>query len=186
MPFGLSSSVQLAMRQDFLNALLHALWNGGLLEGTATFDAEDPSKSAAQIVVKTASIDTHQADRDAHLRSDDFFAVETYPEIRFVSTAAKLVDAETWELSGDLTIKGVTKQVTVPFEFGGAAVDPDTISDVASQARWKPPMPLSATMSPVAISRAASAIGSSWSMGSPSAATAVSVGPQSGQAFGCA
>jgi polyisoprenoid-binding protein YceI len=93
-------------------------------EGSATFDAEDPSKSTAQIVIKTASIDTHQADRDAHLRSDDFFTVETYPEIRFVSTAAKLRDTETWELAGDLTIKDVTKPVTITFDYTGSATDP--------------------------------------------------------------
>ena len=93
-------------------------------EGSATFVAADPSTSSAQIVIKTASIDTHQADRDAHLRSDDFFAVDTYPEIRFASTAAKLVDAETWELTGDLTIKDVTKPVTITFEYTGSATDP--------------------------------------------------------------
>ena len=93
-------------------------------EGSATFDAEDPSKSSAQVVIKAASIDTHQADRDAHLRSDDFFAVETYPEIRFVSTAAKKIDDTNWELTGDLTIKDVTKPVTIPFEYTGSAIDP--------------------------------------------------------------
>ena len=93
-------------------------------EGTATFDPEDPSKSSAQVVIKAASIDTHQADRDAHLRSDDFFAVETYPEIRFVSTSAKKVDETNWELTGDLTIKDVTKPITIPFEYTGSAVDP--------------------------------------------------------------
>lgn len=93
-------------------------------EGSATFDAEDPSKSSAQVVIKAASIDTHQADRDAHLRSDDFFAVETYPEIRFVSTAAKKIDDTNWELTGDLTIKDVTKPVTIEFEQTGSARDP--------------------------------------------------------------
>lgn len=93
-------------------------------EGTATFDAANPAASSAQVVIKTASIDTHQADRDGHLRSDDFFAAETYPEIRFVSTAATLVDAETWELTGDLTIKDVTKPVTITFEYTGSATDP--------------------------------------------------------------
>jgi polyisoprenoid-binding protein YceI len=93
-------------------------------EGSATFDAANPSASNAQIVIKTASIDTHQADRDGHLRSDDFFAVDTYPEIRFTSTAAKLVDAETWELTGDLTIKDVTKPVTITFDYTGSATDP--------------------------------------------------------------
>ncbi|RYU15278.1 YceI family protein [Nocardioides iriomotensis] len=93
-------------------------------EGSATFDSANPAGSSAQIVVKTASIDTHQGDRDAHLRSDDFFASETYPEIRFASTSAVLVDAETWELTGDLTIKDVTKPLTITFEYTGSATDP--------------------------------------------------------------
>ena len=93
-------------------------------EGTATFDAANPAASSAQVVINPASIDTHQADRDGHLRSDDFFAVETYPEIRFVSTAAALVDSETWALTGDLTIKDVTKPVTITFEYTGSATDP--------------------------------------------------------------
>ena len=96
----------------------------GTFEGSASFDADDPAASSAQVVIQAASIDTGSADRDGHLRSADFFDVETYPEIRFVSTSAQLVDAETWELTGDLTIKDVTKPVTIRFEYTGAATDP--------------------------------------------------------------
>ena len=96
----------------------------GSFEGQASFDATNPEASSAQIVIQAASIDTGSADRDGHLRSPDFFDAETYPEIRFTSTSAKLVDAETWELTGDLTIKDVTKPVTVTFEYTGAATDP--------------------------------------------------------------
>jgi polyisoprenoid-binding protein YceI len=93
-------------------------------EGTAHFDAANPAASSAQLVIQAGSIDTHQADRDGHLRSADFFDAETYPEIRFRSTAARLVDADTWELTGDLTIKDVSKPVTIVFEHTGAATDP--------------------------------------------------------------
>jgi polyisoprenoid-binding protein YceI len=96
----------------------------GEFEGTAHFDAANPAASTAQIVIRAASVDTGSADRDGHLRSGDFFDVDTYPEIRFVSTSAALVDAETWALTGDLTIKDVTKPVTIEFEHTGAATDP--------------------------------------------------------------
>ena len=96
----------------------------GEFEGTARFDAANPAASSAQIVIQAASVDTGSADRDGHLRSGDFFDVETYPEIRFASTSAKLVDADTWALTGDLTIKDVTKPVTIVFEHTGAATDP--------------------------------------------------------------
>jgi polyisoprenoid-binding protein YceI len=92
--------------------------------GGGYFNAEDPSASTAEISIQAASIDTRNADRDAHLRSNDFFDMETYPEIRFVATSIELVDAENFRVTGDLTIKGVTKPVTVDFEYNGSAVDP--------------------------------------------------------------
>jgi polyisoprenoid-binding protein YceI len=93
-------------------------------EGTAVLDGDDPSRSSARLTIKAASVDTRNEQRDAHLRSNDFFAMETYPEITFVSTAAKQTGDTDFELTGDLTIKGVTREVTVPFEFDGAATDP--------------------------------------------------------------
>ena len=93
-------------------------------EGTGTFDADDPTRSTLQLTIKAASIDTRNADRDGHLRGNDFFDMAQYPEITFVSTQVEVVDAETYRVAGDLTIKGVTKPVTVEFEYTGAAVDP--------------------------------------------------------------
>jgi polyisoprenoid-binding protein YceI len=93
-------------------------------EGTGVFDAEDPAKSQLQLTIKAASIDTRNADRDGHLRGNDFFAMEQYPEITFVSTAVEQLDAESYRVTGDLTIKGVTKPVVVDFEYTGTAVDP--------------------------------------------------------------
>ncbi len=92
--------------------------------GTGVLDVENPSNSKIDLTIQTASIDTRNADRDAHLRSNDFFDMDTYPEIRFVSTATDQVDADHFQVTGDLTIKGVTKAVTVDFEYTGAAVDP--------------------------------------------------------------
>ena len=93
-------------------------------DGSGYFDAENPAASHLQLTIKAASIDTRNADRDAHLRSNDFFDMDTYPEITFASTAVEQVDAESYRVTGDLTIKGVTKPVTVDFEYTGTAVDP--------------------------------------------------------------
>jgi polyisoprenoid-binding protein YceI len=93
-------------------------------EGDGYFDAENPGSSKLQLTIKAASIDTRNADRDGHLRSNDFFDMDTYPEITFISTGVDKVDDENYRVTGDLTIKGVTKPVTVDFEYTGAAVDP--------------------------------------------------------------
>jgi polyisoprenoid-binding protein YceI len=93
-------------------------------DGTATLDGANPANSAARVTIKAASIDTRNAQRDGHLRSNDFLAMDEYPEITFVSTGARQVDDTTFELTGDLTIKGVTNPVTIPFTYEGAATDP--------------------------------------------------------------
>ena len=93
-------------------------------EGTGYFDTDHPANSQLRLTIQTASIDTRNADRDAHLKSNDFFDMETYPEITFTSTAVEQVDDTDYRVTGDLTIKGVTKPVTVDFEFTGTAVDP--------------------------------------------------------------
>lgn len=92
-------------------------------EGTATV-AENPAESAARLTIKAASIDTRNAQRDEHLRSNDFLALDEYPEITFVSTGVNVSGPTTLELTGNLTIKGTTNSVTIPFEFEGAATDP--------------------------------------------------------------
>lgn len=93
-------------------------------EGTLQLDGAEPSRSSATVTVQVASIDTRNADRDGHLRGGDFFAIDEFPTITFTSTAAAQTGADSYELTGDLAIKGVTKQVTIPFEFTGSAVDP--------------------------------------------------------------
>jgi polyisoprenoid-binding protein YceI len=93
-------------------------------EGTAIIDGENPARSSARVTIQAASIDTRNADRDAHLRSNDFVAMQEFPLITFVSTGVTPVDETTYELSGDLTIKDVTRPITIPFTFEGAAQDP--------------------------------------------------------------
>jgi len=96
----------------------------GEFEGSAHLDTTDPSASSAKVSIRAASISTGQADRDAHLRSADFFDVETFPELTFVATGVTRADATTWTVTGDLTIKGVTNPVTIDFESTGSARDP--------------------------------------------------------------
>lgn len=86
--------------------------------------AEDLADSKAEVIIQTASIDTRTADRDAHLRSADFFDVETYPEIRFVSSAIDEVDEGSYIVTGELTIRNMTKTVSVPLELIGVDTDP--------------------------------------------------------------
>ena len=74
--------------------------------------------------IDVASVDTRNADRDGHLKSGDFFDVEKFPTMSFKSTSVAVTDSSTVEITGDLTIKSVTKSVTIPFEFTGEAVDP--------------------------------------------------------------
>jgi len=93
-------------------------------EGSGYFDADNPAASHLQLTIRAASIDTRNADRDGHLRSNDFFDMESHPEITFTSTAVESTGGDRYRVSGDLTIKGVTKPVTVDFEYTGAAVDP--------------------------------------------------------------
>ncbi|HTJ67514.1 MAG TPA: YceI family protein [Actinospica sp.] len=92
-------------------------------EGKLHLDGTDPAKSTAELVIKVASINTSQAQRDEHLRTGDFFAAETYPEITFRSTSAEEVGDDTYRLHGDLTIKDVTRPVVLDLEFTGAATD---------------------------------------------------------------
>jgi len=92
--------------------------------GTAVLDGENPANSRVEVTIEAASIDTRNAQRDEHLRGNDFLAMQEYPKITFVSTGVRQAGETTFEVTGDLTIKGVTNSITIPFEFEGAAKDP--------------------------------------------------------------
>ena len=93
-------------------------------EGTGFFDADRPENSHVQLVIQAASIDTRNADRDAHLRSNDFFDMDQYPQITFRSSSVEQAGEGEYRVTGELTIKGVTRPVTVDFDYTGVAVDP--------------------------------------------------------------
>jgi polyisoprenoid-binding protein YceI len=93
-------------------------------DGQIHIDGEDPTRSSADITIQVASIDSQQADRDAHLRGADFFDVERYPTITFKSTKAEVLDEQTYRLTGDLTIRDATHPVALDLEFAGATKDP--------------------------------------------------------------
>jgi polyisoprenoid-binding protein YceI len=93
-------------------------------EGTGYFDADQPANSHLELVIKAASIDTRNADRDGHLRGNDFFDMDEYPKITFRSTSVEQTGHAEYRVTGDLTIKGITKPVSVDFDYTGAVVDP--------------------------------------------------------------
>jgi polyisoprenoid-binding protein YceI len=93
-------------------------------EGTYAFDEEDLSKSNVETVIRTASINTNKTKRDDHLKSPDFLDVEKNPTIIFKSKEIRNADGEDFEIVGDLTINGVTKEVVLDAEYGGSAKDP--------------------------------------------------------------
>jgi polyisoprenoid-binding protein YceI len=95
----------------------------GEFSGSAHVDTTQPGNSKVELTIKTASVSTGNPDRDGHLKSADFFDAETNPEITFVSTDVTR-DGSEWTITGDLTIKGVTKSVSIPFEETGSAQDP--------------------------------------------------------------
>jgi polyisoprenoid-binding protein YceI len=92
-------------------------------EGKLHLDGDTPSNSTAELVIKVASIDTNQAQRDEHLRNGDFFSAETYPEMTFRSTSAEQRDGDSYRMAGDLTIKGTTRPVVLDLDYTGQATD---------------------------------------------------------------
>jgi len=94
------------------------------VSGAATV-AEVPEASTLEIEIDTTTVDTGDATRDGHLRSNDFFGAEDHPTISFRSTAVRPDEGEShWKVDGELTIRGVTRAVTVDLEFLGGAIDP--------------------------------------------------------------
>ena len=93
-------------------------------DGSIEGDPKDIGSAKARFEVDLASVDTGNADRDAHLRSADFFDVEKNPKMTFVSTSIEPNGKGEFKVIGDLTIKGITKPVELVYEHGGEGVDP--------------------------------------------------------------
>lgn len=95
--------------------------------GTVTLDAADPERSSVEVTIGAASLDTRVADRDAHLRSGDFFDVEAHPAITFRSRRVEgsiSDEGDRFRIVGDLTLRGVTREVTLDATFEGTGTDP--------------------------------------------------------------
>ncbi|MGJ7419057.1 YceI family protein [Streptomyces cinereoruber] len=92
-------------------------------EGALKLDGTDPGASTASIDVKIASVDTGIADRDGHLRGGDFFDAERFPLMSFRSTRAERLGGDAYRITGDLTIKDVTRPLSIDLEFNGTATD---------------------------------------------------------------
>jgi polyisoprenoid-binding protein YceI len=86
--------------------------------------AEVPEESSVEVTIDASSIQTDQDQRDTHLRSEDFLHVEKHPTLHFKSTKVELVDGEHWTVTGDLTLRGVSRPVVLDVQFEGANVSP--------------------------------------------------------------
>jgi len=93
-------------------------------DGKFSFDSKNPEASKINVTVKTASVDTNQAERDKHIRTPDFLDVSKFPEATFVSTSVKSTGTDTADVTGDLTLHGVTKSVVVAAHFLNEGKDP--------------------------------------------------------------
>ncbi|SDW27100.1 Polyisoprenoid-binding protein YceI [Thiocapsa roseopersicina] len=92
--------------------------------GTFTYDTEDTSNSKVEVTIDTASLDSNHAERDKHLRGKDFLEVDRYPQASFKSTAYKETGFNTSVLEGELTLKGITKPITIEVQRIGNGPDP--------------------------------------------------------------
>ena len=93
-------------------------------EGQFSYDEKNSAKSKVEISIDTASIDSNHAERDKHLRSDDFLHVDKYPKATFVSTGFKELGDGKAKLTGDFTLNGVTRPITIDVEHVGHGTDP--------------------------------------------------------------
>ena len=93
------------------------------VSGTITID-EEPERSHVEVELTVASLDTGNPDRDGHLRSADFFDAERFPTITFQSTKVEAGKSGTWAVTGDLTVRDVTRPITLPVDFDGANASP--------------------------------------------------------------
>jgi polyisoprenoid-binding protein YceI len=107
------SSAQFAVRHFMVSTVRGTF---GAMSGSVSLDEQDVTKSSVRAEIDVASVDTREAKRDEHLRGTDFFDVETYPTMRFVSKKVERIDATRYTVTGDMTMKGVTKEVVFAVE----------------------------------------------------------------------
>jgi polyisoprenoid-binding protein YceI len=115
------SSVEFAVRHLMITTVKGRFTD---VQGTVVLDDANPAAAAAEITVNVASIDTREAQRDAHLRSADFFDAETHPTLTFRSKRVGSLSGDRFTLVGDLTIHGVTREVTLDITSEGRSKDP--------------------------------------------------------------
>jgi polyisoprenoid-binding protein YceI len=96
----------------------------GEFSGTIQYDETNPQNSRVDVTIQARSIDTAEVDRDTHLRSADFFDVDKYPTLTFTSASVTPRGGNNYDVAGNLTVHGVTKEVTLPASFLGTALDP--------------------------------------------------------------
>ena len=115
------SSVEFGVRHLMISTVKGRF---GDISGTVTLDPNNESAAAVDITVQTASIDTRQEQRDAHLRSPDFFDVQNWPVITFHGTSVEGDTDSEFQLTGDLTIRNVTREITLDVTKEGQGSDP--------------------------------------------------------------
>lgn len=93
-------------------------------DGSFTWDADKPEASEVNVVINTASVDSNHAERDKHLRGEDFLSVDEHPQATFKSTAVEMTGEDTANVTGDLTLNGVTRPVVLDAKFIGEGEDP--------------------------------------------------------------
>ncbi len=118
---GAHSAVNLAVRHMVISKVRgrFARWNA-----TLQLDTADLARSAVEVDIEAASIDTGVADRDAHLRSPDFLDAQKYPSLRYRSRRVEVLSPERLRVVGELTIRDVTREVPLEIEYGGRGKDP--------------------------------------------------------------
>jgi len=106
-------------------------------DGTIEFDDKQPAKTTVDITIDAASVDTHEPQRDGHLRSPDFFNAEVYPTLTFKSTSVEVVDDTHAKLHGNLTIREATRPLTLDVEYYGTGKTPygKTVAGFSAQAK---------------------------------------------------
>jgi polyisoprenoid-binding protein YceI len=114
------SEVQFKVKHLVISTVTGSFKN---FEGTVETEGDDFTDAKIEFSIDINSVDTGQAQRDGHLKSADFFDAEKYPHIKFKSTSVTKESDENYKLTGDLTIKDVTKSVTLEVEHGGIATD---------------------------------------------------------------